>query len=316
MAGLFPPQLRVLLQGSPFGEVYPPKPNPLSPSIDGRTAALHILREYFTNLVFFRPMAVGQPPQPFSIPPEHFYIEWPDQTEMMKMPCVAVVNSRAKYDVIGLVSYIEEDTRDTFGAGTVLQWMAEYLETLNVEVWTSKTSERRSILAGAEIAFSPTEQMSGVRFRMPEYFNELVCFTLNRREVIDEPDAVRNRRRAQLEIEMRFNIVALVNYTTMQPTLVINTDVDGSGADITGSVIEQPSSQLAGDLAALAAQNIESNGPINDLFVPHTSSFTFKQSQLPRDTGVPSTSVKKNRTPEEWHASNAPFKVCRIKEDK
>jgi hypothetical protein len=81
---------------------------------------------------------------------------------------------------------------------------------------------------------SPTEQTSGVRFRMPNYYNQLVCFTLNTRKLIDEPDSMRGRRRATLGIEMRFNIVALIQATTMTPRITTNVDVaqDGTPVDI------------------------------------------------------------------------------------
>lgn len=224
--GFFPPALRSRLFGSPWGEVYPPRPNPHPPAVDGRTVALETLREYICALRFFRPGAPGTPDIPFVIEPQNFHIEWPDDPKAMVFPSIAVINSRGNYDVIGLVSYIEEDTRDVFAPGTVVQWQSEYVETINLEIWANTRPERRALISGIETAISPTEQMSGVRFSMPGYFNELVCFTLNRREVIDNPSSAERRRSAQLEIEMRFNIVALVNYVEFAPQLKAVVDVD------------------------------------------------------------------------------------------
>jgi hypothetical protein len=232
--GFFPPAVRKLLQSNttPWGEVFPAKPNPHVPSVDGRTVALTILAQYIAGLSFYLPQAPGNPPLAFQIPLANIYIEWPDSTEQMAFPSLAVVSSRADYNVIGLVSYVEEDTRDVFAPGTVVQWQAEYTETINLEIWCAKKAERRSILSGLETAISPTEQMSGLRFKMPGYFNELVCFTLMAREVMDEPDSARNRRRAQIELEMRFNIVSLVNYLPMQPKVQVVTDVDQFNVDV------------------------------------------------------------------------------------
>jgi hypothetical protein len=229
-------KIRDLLFGRPFGELFPPKANPPPLAVDGRTVALETLAAYIATLDFFRPGDTGGPPTKFRIPESNFHIEWPDYVEEMVFPSIAVVHSRASYDVIGLVSYVEESTRDVYAPGTVLQWQAEYVETINLEVWTSKKAERRSLLAGLETAFSPTEQMSGLRFRMPNYFNELVCFTLLRREVMDEPDSPKNRRRAQLEMQMRFNIVSLVNYTTMKPQVQVTVDFDQLGIAVDLSV--------------------------------------------------------------------------------
>lgn len=229
--------LRKLLFGSPFGEVFPPRENPQNLAVDGRTVALRILREYITNLNFFLPGAKGsRQVKKFNILPENFHIEWPDHEEDLRFPGIVVVPSRARYDVIGLVAYVEETTRDVYAPGTVLQWQGEYVETIQLEIQASTRPERRSILAGIETAINPTEQMSGLRFRMPDYYNELVCFTLNDRENLDDPFSAKNRRRAQLGIEMRFNIVALVNYSPLTPQVTTNTDVkqpDGTPVDLT-----------------------------------------------------------------------------------
>jgi hypothetical protein len=271
-----PSQLRSITFGTPWGEVYPPKAAPPASllSIDGRTAALHILRDYVTNLTFYRFMGANVPPKPFQIPPSHFYIEWPDSTEDMVLPSMAIVHSRADYDVIGLVSYVEENTRDVYAPGTVLQWQAEYVETINLEIWTSKQSERRAIMAGLEVSFSPTEQMSGVRFMMPEYFNELVCFTMMRREIMDEPDSAKNRRKAQLELQMRFNIVTLVNYNEFAPVVKVNTDVD-MDTQVPVTLVANPNAQLGPDLAAQAAfDNAQTQSTPSPYFTPLDSTYT------------------------------------------
>ncbi len=237
----FTPELRNLLQGSPFGEIYPPRANPSQLAFDGRTAALRILRKYICNLTFFRQMGAGQPNKAFSILPKNFFIEWPDSETDAVLPSVAVIPARAPYNVIGLVSYVEEDTIDVYGKGTIVQWQSEAVEKLNLEVRASSRAERRGILAGIEVAMSPTEQMSGLRFKMPEYFNQLVCFTLNSREVMDDAESAKNRRRAQFEIEMRYNVVALVNYVPMQFTADVAVD-DDQGETIVLSELEETAS--------------------------------------------------------------------------
>jgi hypothetical protein len=247
--GPIPQSVAPNLLGTPWGAVFPPTSDIPFPAIDGRTAALHVLRDYITNLTFWRYAGPSTPPKPFQIDPRNVHIEWPDHETDLVFPSIAVVHSRADYDVIGLVSYIEEETQDLYAPNTVLQWQAEYVETINLEIWVSKKSERRALLAGLETAFSPTEQASGLRFKMPEYYNELVVFTLMRREVMDEPDAARNRRRAQLEMEMRFNIVRLVNVVDAQPVIKVNTDVDVDTMQPTLPIIlGDPNARMGPDL--------------------------------------------------------------------
>lgn len=253
MPGQFPPGSRPLLNGVPWGEVFPSKANPPPLAIDGRTAALRVLRDYTCALQFYRENAPGLPPIPFKVDPANFHIEWPSATQAILFPAIAVYTARADYNVIGLVSYVEEDTRDVFAPGTVVQWQAEYVETINLEVWAETKGQRRGLLAALETAFSPTEQMSGLRFDMPEYYNEKVCFTLMRRELMDSGDSGRNRRTAQLEIEMRFNIIALVNYVPLIPQVAINVDVDQSD-NLPVDILDDPDARLAGYLSDLAKQ--------------------------------------------------------------
>jgi hypothetical protein len=226
------PSLTKLIKGRLYGRVWPARPSPQGPSVDGRTVALRTLAKYVAALTFWRPGAAlpgggSGPAIPFKIPTEHFFIEMPDNTRNMPFPCIAIVHDTAKYDVIGLTSYVEEDSAGVWAPNTVVQWQGEYVENIQLELWCNHKAERRALLAGIETALSPTEQMSGVRFHMPDYYDQLVCFTLNDRRLIDEPDSLRNRRRATLGIEMRFNVVALVNTVPMRPTVVVEVD-DGS----------------------------------------------------------------------------------------
>lgn len=229
-----PKRILALIFGDPWGSVWPKRP-PVPAAlqqVDGRTVALEILRDYVCALVFYLPGELderGRPgaPIPFQVLPQNFKLAWSRaEADNFKVPGIVVEGSRGDYKAIGLVSYIEEATRDRYAPGTVLQWQAEYVETINLELWVSEEPALRSMLAGIETAISPTEQMSGLRFRMPAYFDELVCFTLNRRENYGEADGSKGRRRAQVELEMRFNIVALVDSLPLQVQVNVETGQD------------------------------------------------------------------------------------------
>lgn len=226
MAGRFTAHLESLLPAnqSPFGKIFPPRDNPPPLAIDGRTAALRVLREYITNQIFYREMGVGRPPKAFQIGVSQFEIEQNDTVKDYVSPSIAIIPGDVTYDAIGLGTYIEEETRDLYSPGTVLQWQSEYTELIKMEITCAYKSERRGMLTALETCLVPTEQMYGVRFKMPEYYEELVCFSLMRRG-LDEGTSHLNRRKAWLEIEMRFNVVALVNYVPLFPTMAVNTDV-------------------------------------------------------------------------------------------
>lgn len=228
-------EIRELLFGTPFGEVYPPRPNPPPPVVDGRTVALRILKKYITELVFYRPggkdkNGVACGPIPFKVLPENVHIEWPDDpVDLDDFPAIVMLSTQAAtYEPIGMTSYLQEETRDLYSPGTVVQWQSEFTETFALEIWADSKPQRRSLLAGLETSLVPSEQMSGIRFRMPDYFDQLVCFSLESRQMVDDDFATKNRRRVQLMIQMRFNVVALVNYTTLEPQVTVAVDVNES----------------------------------------------------------------------------------------
>jgi hypothetical protein len=224
---IIPQKLRDLLFGNPFGEVYPPKPNPEPLAVDGRTVALRLLREYIAAQNFWRSMGPNVPPKRFNIPVEHIHIEWPDNEEDMVTPSIAFVQkTEGVYAPIGLTCYVEERTQDMFGPGTVVQWQSEYTEPFQIEVHASKKPERRGILAALETCLTPTEQMYGLRFRMPDYFDQLVCFSLQSKRINDDQNSAKDQRVAVLNVEMRHHVVALVNYRPLGATVTVNTDVD------------------------------------------------------------------------------------------
>lgn len=257
MAGndAFPPELRDILPGNPWGEVFPPRRNPSPLAVDGRTIALSLLRKYISLLTFYRAggidpaTGVRGEPIPFKIPDRNIHIEWPDQEKDLEFPSVVfMAEEPAVYAAIGLNSYIEEDSKDVYGKGMVVQWQSEYTENFQIEIWASKKAERRAILAGLEIALSPTEQMYGIRFKMKDYFGQAVCFTLGTRQIFDEPDAARDRRRARLGLEMRFNTVALVNINSLNTLLTTEVDAcDGTGEALDFEVDNTPPARDLGE---------------------------------------------------------------------
>lgn len=214
--------------GTPFGDVAPLREVGLPPLVDGRTVALRTLKKYLGEVTFYRHggyslnaagAKIENPPIDFRIPARDIHVEWPDSVEDLAMPSLAFLSTReAEYEAIGMTSYVEEDTVDKYEPGTVLIWLYEFVETFSIEVWCETKAQRRAIVAGIERALCPLEYMSGVRFKMPDYYDQLVCFALQGRELVDDDFAVRNRRRARMSVEMRHNVVALVPVNPLELT--------------------------------------------------------------------------------------------------
>jgi hypothetical protein len=214
---LFSDTLRRALDGTPFSQVFPPKCPPENPDADGRTHALRALRAYIAEIVFQIPEP-GKQPKCFQLEPERILIEWPDSPTNLLFPRIEFNPGTGDYLPFGLTPVVFEQTRNRHGEGTVLTCAHAYREPLEVQVWATTRQQRRALVAGLEAMFSPLEETSGIRLRMPSFYGETVSFQPMRRMNVDDENAARRRRRADLTIEMEFNLVRLVNYVPLVPS--------------------------------------------------------------------------------------------------
>ncbi len=226
------PDVREFLWNDPFGlDVYPRRNNPPSPTRDGRSVALILLKRYLADLTFNRPGACEEDdPIRFQIPESHIHVEWPAPEVELKLPAIALLaQAPGSYESRGMTTYVDESTHDVFAPKTVVNIMGEYVEQFVLEIWSETKAHRRSMLVGIEQALSPFQQMAGLRFVMKDYFGQFACLSLQSREIVDDEDAVRIRRRARMVIELRFNVVSLVNVETLTPETTVGVDAWDNG---------------------------------------------------------------------------------------
>lgn len=222
--------LRSLFVGTPFGVTYPKRPPPRSAVVDGRTAGLEVLKSYVSELTFFRPGTTKTSrPIPFQIRLDDVHVEAADHEQDEKFPSISFIQVQdGTYNPIGLTALTLEDTRDKYGVGSVLVQQSQYVENVAIEVFASLKPERRAIIKGLEEALVPTDYLYGIRFSMPEYYDQVATFSLVSRKLDEGPDVARHRRMGNLVVEMTYNVVALVNYVEFRPILQIDVDVDGA----------------------------------------------------------------------------------------
>jgi hypothetical protein len=236
---LFTDSLRAALDGTPFNQKFPPAPPQKNPDVDGRTHALRVLRKYIEQIVFRIPDPPTQDeprkkPREFQFEESRILLEWPDNPENLLFPRIEFNPGEGQYLPFGLTPAVFEETRDVIKPGTVLTCANEYVENLQLQVHATRRQHRRAFVAGLEAMLSaPLEEVSGLRFKMPEYYGETVSFQLLGRSNRDDEDSAKNRRRADLTLEMRFNIVRLVNTVELVPsgaqTELTTTDPNAEG---------------------------------------------------------------------------------------
>lgn len=197
-------------------------PVPL-PAVDARTFALRELRKFISLLVFNRPGRKGGKLESFTIEPKNIHLEQPDHVKDMRFPAIAFIPGRGRYETFGLgPARLDESTYNVYAPGTALVQIAEYTEMLTLEAWATKIPERRAIIAGLETVLGSFDNSWSLTLRIPNYFNRTATFSLAERQNIDEPDNVRNRRRAHMFIELTVGIVRLVNVTDLTPYVALD----------------------------------------------------------------------------------------------
>lgn len=203
-----------------FGEVDPP-PKPCLPAVDGRSVALDYLKRYISNLSFYKQGANGL--DKICIPEANIVNGYPDYEKFISMPAMAIISGKAIYQPNGLTPAVVESTANVYCKGYVLHLHDEYDETISLELWAAKQPEIRALVAGFASAFQPAQTLTGLRFVMKEYYDAPVIFTLISSQITEDPDSALNRRRAIVEVNMRFNIYSLEPINEFRPRVQINT---------------------------------------------------------------------------------------------
>jgi hypothetical protein len=221
-----------LLATSPYGRVWPVRAEQALPDTDTRTIGLRRLAQFFSLLRFQR--RGDRPGQTieFRVPSDNIYIEQPDNIAELKFPSIGILPGRGTSEPLGLgPAKVLEETWNEFKLGTVLVQQGEYTEDFTVEVWGNTRAERRALVAGISAALRSADDSYSTRILLPEYYNQIVAFTLNSQQHIDDVEVVRGRRRGHLFVNMRLPEVQLINVSEMNPFLQLaecGVDVDVS----------------------------------------------------------------------------------------
>jgi hypothetical protein len=215
---------------APIGVVFPPRSDaPNLPDLGAREHALRRFLDFLACLPFMRTMA--GPPQAFVVPRDQMFINAPEAEAGapigQKLPTIAFTTSTADKILDGWLgpAILIEGTEDVFAPDTALFWIGGHTEPLVLEVVASSRAVRRSITEGITQVLRSSDDTGALRLSLPDYFGGDATFTLMDVTYLEEPDAVRNRRKAHLTIQLYVDEVLLANAVDIRPYLTATVGV-------------------------------------------------------------------------------------------
>ncbi len=223
--------LRRALDGSLGGQERPPRPPPPLAPVDARQHALEALRDYLAE-IRFRILDPPGEPRVFGLEPGRILTEYPENQDTAALfPRVVMLPGEAQYLPRGLSPIVFEHSRHRHGRDTVLVCAHEYREEFRLEVWATTRAQRHALVAGIEQMISaPLQETPGLRLRLPRYHDAVANFQLERRANVGDEDAVRRRRKSDITLSLRVDVLRLVNARTMQPVVEVRVLEPGGGA--------------------------------------------------------------------------------------
>lgn len=197
------------------------------PDKDARYYAMRRLGDFIAALTFNRTGDMGKPRIQFRIPRESIHHYNPDDDTELTPPAIGVVPGNGFTDTYWLgPADVCEGTEGMFGPNTGLLYQGEYVEEFSLEIFAAKEAERRAIVAGLKTILRLGESSSALKLTLPDYFGLTAVFELGTNQYVEDPDTIRNRRRAFIVLTLRVPEVTVVTAPTFKPSVVADVGVD------------------------------------------------------------------------------------------
>jgi hypothetical protein len=152
------------------------------------------------------------------------YTEQPESGVKLAFPAFAILPNNHDPDAPWLgPPCILEDTWDRFGDDSVLVQRGEFVEELILDMWFKTRAQRRAVLAGMEESVFTTQQ-GPLYLTLPDYFDRIAVFDYKGSRRFDGDFAVKNRREAQVRLELRVEVVFLVLMRALRARAILETE--------------------------------------------------------------------------------------------
>lgn len=225
-----------LVADAPLGTSWADSALPTLPDKGAREFALRALRQFVCALTFRQTAAAGNPAKGFRVTRERFHIYQPDDVVELEAPGIGVLPGAYEHDYYGLgAPELIESTADRYGKGLVVARLSDYVETVTLDCVATQHAIRRSLIEGLKVAMRLGGTSGALRLRLPDYYDAIATFSLpGGPGYLDDVETAKNRRRAQMAVELRVPELVLVPYTTLTPSIDLGGDTASNVFD--GSV--------------------------------------------------------------------------------
>ena len=198
-------------------------------AISPELAMREVVAAYLAGLVFTVHGAADPQSRTFQF--REVFTDWPDPGRELPYPCGSVgFPAGAPLERHNFAPSPLEDTRDVFGANTVLWKVGEYVGDLQFDAWTNTTADRDAVRSRMHGAFAPGED--GTRVFLvghPRYYGLVVKCSLTSCQDLDtQAQVYANERRLRTLIVVSIEAVELRCGVDLdpevQPVLTFDTD--------------------------------------------------------------------------------------------
>lgn len=212
-----------LIVGNPFGEEQrEDEARLLAEDRDGRTIALTWFKKYLCEQVISVSGDQGQKPMRITLDPANFFLEPPPSLpDGLKPIAVGIEPGEPEYKDVGMGETMLAETHNVYRPNTVVKRVADYHETFKMIFVCANAPQRRAVKKMIEHTCIPTEAIMGIRFKMPDYYDQTATFVFENAMLDDSLIMPNGRYDLDVSFLLYMDFVRLVYVNRFEPTIQV-----------------------------------------------------------------------------------------------
>ena len=156
--------------------------------------------------------------------------EYAEPEEQLKFPVATVLLSgEGQYEARGLTPALNPKERLPMPDGRYLVVPCDFVQDVNVEIWTDDVMARSQLIAMLERAFNPNFYRYGFVLELPYYFTARAVYAMKSLSVRDDADNSQRRIRiASFTLSAQVPLISLFTFPDARPSFDLQSVGPGS----------------------------------------------------------------------------------------